>query len=66
MPGHCLTGNAAVLIPDNEAVKTLVNEAITLVSDIKRRSKLSENILKMADRDADIRIAEEVLKLAGK
>jgi len=57
---------AAVLIPDNEAVKMLVAEAIGLISDKDRRKRLSENILKMADRNADIRIAEEVLKLAGK
>jgi len=57
---------AAVLITDNEANKTLVDTAIALVSDINRRGKLSENILKMADSDADLRIAEEVLKLAGK
>jgi hypothetical protein len=37
-----------------------------LISDIRRRDMLSENILKMADRDADIRIAREILKLATK
>lgn len=58
--------NAAMLITDNQAVKTLVDEAIKLISDKTRRDKYAENILKMADRDADIRIAEEVLKLAGK
>jgi UDP-N-acetylglucosamine--N-acetylmuramyl-(pentapeptide) pyrophosphoryl-undecaprenol N-acetylglucosamine transferase len=58
--------NAAMLITDNKAVKTLVDEAIKLVSDKKRRDTYSLNILKMANRDADIRIAEEVLKLAGK
>jgi UDP-N-acetylglucosamine--N-acetylmuramyl-(pentapeptide) pyrophosphoryl-undecaprenol N-acetylglucosamine transferase len=58
--------DAALLISDAEAVKSLVDEAIKLVSDKKRRALLSENIVKMADRDADIRIAEEVLKLAGK
>jgi UDP-N-acetylglucosamine--N-acetylmuramyl-(pentapeptide) pyrophosphoryl-undecaprenol N-acetylglucosamine transferase len=57
---------AAVLIRDNEAIKQLVDEVITLVSDATRRELLSENILKMADRDADIRIAEEILKLAEK
>lgn len=57
---------AAVLITDDQAIKTLVNEAIKLVSDKTKRVVLSENILKMAYRDADIRIAEEVLKLAGK
>jgi UDP-N-acetylglucosamine--N-acetylmuramyl-(pentapeptide) pyrophosphoryl-undecaprenol N-acetylglucosamine transferase len=55
---------AAILIADSQAVKTLVDEAIKLVSDKNRRDLLSVNILKMADRDADIRIAEEVLKLA--
>ena len=57
---------AAVLITDDQAIKALVNEAIKLVSDKTRRIVLSENILKMAYRDADIKIAEEVLKLAGK
>jgi UDP-N-acetylglucosamine--N-acetylmuramyl-(pentapeptide) pyrophosphoryl-undecaprenol N-acetylglucosamine transferase len=58
--------NAAMLITDNKAAKTLVDEAIKLIADKNRRDTYSENILKMADRDADIRIAEEVLKLAGK
>jgi UDP-N-acetylglucosamine--N-acetylmuramyl-(pentapeptide) pyrophosphoryl-undecaprenol N-acetylglucosamine transferase len=58
--------NAALLIEDNRALKTLVDEAIKLISDKSRRDMLSENILKMADRDADVRIAREVLKLAGK
>lgn len=57
---------AAILITDEQAVKSLVSESIKLISDKKRRDILSENIRKMADRDADIRIAEEVLKLAGK
>jgi UDP-N-acetylglucosamine--N-acetylmuramyl-(pentapeptide) pyrophosphoryl-undecaprenol N-acetylglucosamine transferase len=55
---------AAVLITDHQAMETLVKEAIKLMSDKVRRDLLSENILKMADRDADLRIAQEVLKLA--
>jgi UDP-N-acetylglucosamine--N-acetylmuramyl-(pentapeptide) pyrophosphoryl-undecaprenol N-acetylglucosamine transferase len=58
--------NAAVLITDIQASKTLVSESIKLVSDKVKRDVLSENIKKMADRDADKRIAEEVLKLAMK
>ncbi len=58
--------NAAVLVTDNEAIKMLVDEAVALISDQKRRDILSDNIRKMADRDADIRIAEEVLKIADK
>jgi UDP-N-acetylglucosamine--N-acetylmuramyl-(pentapeptide) pyrophosphoryl-undecaprenol N-acetylglucosamine transferase len=60
------TRNAALLIKDNMASETLVDEAIKLISDKSRRDLLSENILKMADRDADIRIAREILKLATK
>jgi UDP-N-acetylglucosamine--N-acetylmuramyl-(pentapeptide) pyrophosphoryl-undecaprenol N-acetylglucosamine transferase len=58
--------HAAVFIADNNAAKTLVDEAIKLMSDKSKRETLSENISKMADRDADKRIAEEVFKLAGK
>jgi UDP-N-acetylglucosamine--N-acetylmuramyl-(pentapeptide) pyrophosphoryl-undecaprenol N-acetylglucosamine transferase len=60
------TRDAAMLIKDNQAIKTLVDEAIKLISDKTRRNRFSENILKMADRDADMRIAEEILKLTGK
>jgi UDP-N-acetylglucosamine--N-acetylmuramyl-(pentapeptide) pyrophosphoryl-undecaprenol N-acetylglucosamine transferase len=55
---------AAVLIPDSQAVLTLVDEAVKLMSDLRRRELLSENIKKMADMDADVRIAKEVLKIA--
>jgi UDP-N-acetylglucosamine--N-acetylmuramyl-(pentapeptide) pyrophosphoryl-undecaprenol N-acetylglucosamine transferase len=60
------TRDAAMLIKDNQATKILVDEAIKLISDKTRRKIFSENILKMADRDADVRIAEEVLKLTIK
>jgi UDP-N-acetylglucosamine--N-acetylmuramyl-(pentapeptide) pyrophosphoryl-undecaprenol N-acetylglucosamine transferase len=60
------TRNAAVLIADEKAIKILVDEAIKLVSDKSRRETLSSNILKMAVREADIRIAKEVLKLVRK
>jgi UDP-N-acetylglucosamine--N-acetylmuramyl-(pentapeptide) pyrophosphoryl-undecaprenol N-acetylglucosamine transferase len=55
--------DAAIMIPDNQVVEKLVPETLALVSDIQRRKRLSENIVGMADRDSDIRIAEEVLKL---
>lgn len=58
--------NAAIMVKDNEATKRLVDEAIKLVSNKKEKASLSANILKMADRDADARIANEVIKLAGK
>ncbi|MCX6333870.1 MAG: undecaprenyldiphospho-muramoylpentapeptide beta-N-acetylglucosaminyltransferase [Bacteroidia bacterium] len=58
--------NAAILVKDNEAVSRLVDEAVRLVSDEKEKASLSANISEMADRDADVRIANEVIKLAGK
>jgi UDP-N-acetylglucosamine--N-acetylmuramyl-(pentapeptide) pyrophosphoryl-undecaprenol N-acetylglucosamine transferase len=57
--------NAAVLITDKAAVKLLADEAIRLVSDKAKRTLFSDNIKKLADRDADVRIANEILKLAG-
>lgn len=60
------TKEAAMLIQDKQAAKVLVDEAIKLIGDKVRRVRYSQNIVKMADRNADIRIAEEVLKLAGK
>ncbi len=58
--------NAAVMVRDDDAVKTLADVAIKLVSNKEEREFLSANIIKMADRDADVRIAKEVLKLAGR
>jgi UDP-N-acetylglucosamine--N-acetylmuramyl-(pentapeptide) pyrophosphoryl-undecaprenol N-acetylglucosamine transferase len=56
--------DAAVLIPDRDAQK-IVDEAVRLVADVNRRKKLSENIFRMAIKDADLTIAQEILKLAG-
>ena len=55
--------NSAILIPDNQAVKQLVSESVKLVADTEKRKTLSDNILKLAEKDADVRIAHEVLKL---
>ena len=57
--------DAALLVPDDQATTELVDKAIMLVSDEERKTTLSGNILKMADRNSDTRIAMEVLKLAG-
>ncbi len=58
--------NAAVIVTDDDAVECLMDEIVKLVEDKGRRSALSMNIKTMADSDADIRIAREILKLAGK
>ena len=55
---------AAVLISDRQAAGSLADETLKLISDINKRRMLSENISKLALRNADIRIAEEVIKLA--
>jgi len=56
--------DAAILIRDDEASEKLVSEAVRLVADSGRRKTLSENITKMADKDSDIRIANEVFRIA--
>ena len=55
--------DAAVLINDRSAEDTLVPEALKLLQNTARCKVLSENIGKMALKDADMMIAEEVLKL---
>lgn len=54
---------AAIVIPDDMVEKLLLNEMTKLVFDTQKKRILSENISKMAERDADLRIAKEVLKL---
>ena len=55
--------DAAILLPDNQVSNSIVKEAVSLISDNEKRKTLSENISKMADRDADLKIAEEIMKL---
>jgi len=58
--------DAAIVISDENAEKMLVREALKLISDGPRKKTLSENIAGMAERDANIRIAREVIKLIEK
>jgi UDP-N-acetylglucosamine--N-acetylmuramyl-(pentapeptide) pyrophosphoryl-undecaprenol N-acetylglucosamine transferase len=58
--------DAAILINDRSAEDTLVFEALKLLQNKERCKTLSENIGRMALQDADIVIAEEVLKLVNK
>jgi len=58
--------DAAIVISDENAPKLLVIESIRLASDNRRKKTLSENIARMAERDSDMRIAREVLKLIEK
>ena len=54
---------AAILVKDVGAQTELIKTALELVSDSARRNSLSENIRKLAIRDADEVIAREVLKM---
>ncbi|MCF8221844.1 MAG: undecaprenyldiphospho-muramoylpentapeptide beta-N-acetylglucosaminyltransferase [Bacteroidales bacterium] len=55
---------AAVMINDNEALEKLSREIISLVKDKSKCASLAENIKLRAMPDSDIKIANEVLKLA--
>jgi UDP-N-acetylglucosamine--N-acetylmuramyl-(pentapeptide) pyrophosphoryl-undecaprenol N-acetylglucosamine transferase len=55
--------NAAIIVRDDQAVQKLVPEAMRLVNDEHLKKALSDNIKLLAEREADIRIAREVLKL---
>lgn len=58
--------NAAVLVHNNNTAKPLFDEVIKLLQDEKRMKQLSESIRNFALPDADVLIAEEIIKLTGK
>lgn len=55
--------DAALMVKDVDAEKTLIPTAMSLLANDERRRKLSDSVLKLAQRDSAIRIAEEVEKL---
>jgi UDP-N-acetylglucosamine--N-acetylmuramyl-(pentapeptide) pyrophosphoryl-undecaprenol N-acetylglucosamine transferase len=55
---------AAVFVPDNQAERTLVEEAVALVSNATAIEKLEQEVKKLALPDSADIIADEVLKLA--
>jgi UDP-N-acetylglucosamine--N-acetylmuramyl-(pentapeptide) pyrophosphoryl-undecaprenol N-acetylglucosamine transferase len=55
--------NAAILIKDQEAMTSLVPEALRLLNSAEERQTLSNNISKLALRDSAKVIAEQVLGL---
>ena len=61
-----LKKNAAILIPDRDARKDLINKALEVVQDNQRLKELSDNILKLALPDAANKIVDEVDKILGK
>lgn len=55
--------DAAVMIKDVDSKEQLVTQALELINNDKALAKLSENILKLAEKDSADRIAREVIKL---
>lgn len=54
--------NAAIMVPDGEAMEKLVPTVMELLGNDERRRQLQENIGKLAIANADERIAKEILK----
>lgn len=55
--------NAVILMPDSIITENLIDSIVNLLGDMAKRKELSENILRMAEKDADKRIAEVIFKL---
>lgn len=60
------TKGAAELVRDAEAREILVDRALSLLKDQTRRDNMSNEILKMAMKDSDELIADEVVRLLEK
>ncbi len=54
---------AAVMIPDSEAVEKLIKEALEIIHDEKRLQMLSENIYRLALPNAADKIVDEIVKV---
>ncbi len=57
--------DAAILVPDDQAMELLVDRVIALIKDREKQKTLSKNIGKLARPQAARHIAEEVFKLAS-
>lgn len=57
--------NAAVMVKDTDAGDTLIDTVLRLMEDPSELKKMSENILKLARRDSDELIVDEVIKIIG-
>lgn len=54
--------NAALMVKDNEAMEKIAGIVVELAKDENKQNELKNNITKLAIINADMRIAEEVLK----
>ncbi|MBN2350619.1 MAG: undecaprenyldiphospho-muramoylpentapeptide beta-N-acetylglucosaminyltransferase [Bacteroidales bacterium] len=55
--------NAAILIPDSEAVEKLIAKAVMLLYDDEAKNQLAKNCNKMAIKDSATRIVNEVFTI---
>ncbi len=55
--------DAAILVKDADAKESLVRTMLATVNQPEELNRLSQNILKLAEKDSAKRIAEEILKL---
>jgi len=55
--------HAALMVKDNEVMQKLVFMAIELSMDGSKQEELKKNIAALAIKDADMKIAEEILKI---
>jgi UDP-N-acetylglucosamine--N-acetylmuramyl-(pentapeptide) pyrophosphoryl-undecaprenol N-acetylglucosamine transferase len=60
-----LNDNACEYVADRKAVNELVDTALQLLNDEKKKKILSENIRKLALPNADEDIAKEVIQITG-
>ena len=58
--------DAAILVKDSDAVKSMMSEAISLVNDSERIESFEKNIAPLARPDAALDIAKEVYRLLDK
>lgn len=59
---HLVSKGAALMVKDSEAKDQVVQQALALVKDDKKREQLKEAIGKYAVTNADTHVAEEVIK----
>ncbi len=57
--------DAAILVPDKDAERYLIETAINTINDSEKLKSLSVNIGKLAQRDSADRIVDEIVKIIG-
>lgn len=55
--------NAALMVKDDKAKQKLVGSIVALLNDEVKQNELKQNIAKLAVADADVVVAEEIMKL---